>query len=162
MIQVGYAAVVNNNNLTNDMTLSVKLMSPNAQIPTYGSGYAAGLDVYSAYDYTIPSHTRMMINTDIAMSWEGDDAMNYYLRVAPRSGLALKNIDVAAGVCDYDYRNSIKVILVNHGNEDYQVKRGDRVAQLILEKIKRFNHIVIVDELTETQRGQNGFGSTGR
>lgn len=146
----------------NKMTLSVKLMSDFAQQPTYGDPGAAGLDVYSAYDYIIPAHSRVIVSTDIAVSWEGRKASSYYMRIAPRSGLACKNIDVAGGICDESYRGVYKVILVNHGNKDYEVKRGDRVAQLILTKIKRFDHIVLVDELKETQRGQNGFGSTGR
>lgn len=84
-----------------------------------------------------------------------------YARVAPRSGLAWKNfIDVGAGVVDYDYRGNVGVILFNHGKEDFVIKRGDRVAQLILEKIATPD-VVEVDDLDETDRGAGGFGSTG-
>jgi deoxyuridine 5'-triphosphate nucleotidohydrolase len=80
---------------------------------------------------------------------------------APRSGLAVKNfIDVGAGVVDYDYRGNVGVVLFNHGEEDFVVKRGDRVAQLILERICTAD-AVEVDELPGTERGEGGFGSTG-
>ena len=84
-----------------------------------------------------------------------------YARIAPRSGLALKkSIDVGAGVVDSDYRGEVGVILFNHGDQDFEVKMGDRIAQLILEKIDT----PVVEEvqgLEETVRGSGGFGSTG-
>ena len=84
-----------------------------------------------------------------------------YGRIAPRSGLAWKkHIDVGAGVIDADYRGNVGVVLFNHGEEDLQVKRGDRIAQLILEKIS-YADIVEVDDLDATARGDGGFGSTG-
>ena len=84
---------------------------------------------------------------------------NIYL--APRSGLAWKNsIDVGAGVIDYDYRGNVGVILFNLGDVDFEVKKGDRIAQLILEKISMAPAIE-VDELAATERGAGGFGSTG-
>ena len=85
----------------------------------------------------------------------------YHFHLAPRSGLALKNfIDTGAGVVDYDYRGNVGVILFNHGESDFEVKRGDRIAQLILERICMAD-AVEVDELSETVRGAGGFGSTG-
>jgi len=87
--------------------------------------------------------------------------MGTYARVAPRSGLAWKNfIDVGAGVVDYDYRGNVGVNLFNHGKEDFVIKHGDRVAQLILEKICTPD-VVEVDDLEDTDRGAGGFGSTG-
>jgi len=80
---------------------------------------------------------------------------------APRSGLAWKNhIDVGAGVVDADYRGNVGVILFNHGEADFTVKQGDRVAQLILEKVE-IARVVEASELPDTQRGEGGFGSTG-
>jgi dUTP pyrophosphatase len=85
----------------------------------------------------------------------------HYGRVAPRSGLAWKkSIDVGAGVIDEDYRGNVGVILFNFGDEDFVIKQGDRVAQLILEKIST-PEVEEVDELPETSRGDGGFGSTG-
>ena len=82
-------------------------------------------------------------------------------RIAPRSGLAAKHmIDTGAGVIDADYRGQVKVLLFNHGDADFAVKPGDRVAQLILERIYT-PEIEVVDELEESVRGAGGFGSTG-
>lgn len=84
-----------------------------------------------------------------------------YGRVAPRSGLAWKNfIDVGAGVIDQDYRGNVGVILFNHSDVDFDVKKGDRIAQLICERIAHPN-VVEVKSLSETARGEGGFGSTG-
>jgi dUTP pyrophosphatase len=119
------------------------------------------MDVFSAIDESIPPRTRKLVGTGISVSWKGCDAEHYYLRVAPRSGLAAKSsIDVSAGVVDYDYRGEVFVLLVNHHNENqFEVKKGDKIAQLIMEKINR-PIIGTVTEHTETKRGTGGFGST--
>ena len=86
---------------------------------------------------------------------------NTYARIAPRSGLAVKKfIDTGAGVVDYDYRGEVGVVLFNHAEEDFEVKKGDRIAQLILERIS-MAEVVETDELFATERGAAGFGSTG-
>lgn len=82
-------------------------------------------------------------------------------RIAPRSGLASKHmIDTGAGVIDADYRGQVKVLLFNHGEKDFEVKEGDRVAQLVLERIYT-PEVLEVQELEESVRGAGGFGSTG-
>lgn len=82
-------------------------------------------------------------------------------RIAPRSGLASKNfIDTGAGVIDADYRGQVKVLLFNHAETDFEVNEGDRVAQLIIERIYT-PEIQVVEELEESVRGEGGFGSTG-
>ena len=82
-------------------------------------------------------------------------------RIAPRSGLAVKHsIDTGAGVIDSDYRGQVKVLLFNHSEVDFEIKEGDRIAQLVLERIYT-PEILVVDELEETIRGAGGFGSTG-
>jgi dUTP pyrophosphatase len=82
-------------------------------------------------------------------------------RVAPRSGLAAKHsIDVGAGVIDYDYRGPVKVILFNLSDADFAIKQGDRIAQLVLERIHTPD-VVVVEKLADTVRGAGGFGSTG-
>ena len=138
--------------------LKVKKLSEFATIPKRGSPYAAGFDLSSAYDVDIPPCGKALVKTDISISIPP----NTYARIAPRSGLALKNfIDVGAGVVDYDYRGNVGVILFNHSQDDYFcVERGDRIAQLILEKISMAD-VVEVDELDETARADGGFGSTG-
>mmetsp|Transcript_32204 Transcript_32204/g.44684 ORF Transcript_32204/g.44684 Transcript_32204/m.44684 type:complete len:168 (+) Transcript_32204:142-645(+) len=138
-------------------TLRVKKLSENATIPTRGSAHAAGYDLSSAYDCVVPKRGKYLVKTDISIAIpEGT-----YARVAPRSGLAWKHsIDVGAGVVDFDYRGNVGVILFNLSEEDFQVKTGDRVAQLILERIMTPS-VVEVDDLDDTTRGAGGFGSTG-
>jgi dUTP pyrophosphatase len=137
--------------------LKVKKLSEFATIPKRGSPYAAGFDLCSAHDIDIPPCGKALVKTDISISIP----LNTYARIAPRSGLALKNfIDVGAGVVDYDYRGNVGVVLFNHQDDYFCVKRGDRIAQLILEKISMAD-VVEVDELDETARADGGFGSTG-
>ena len=84
-----------------------------------------------------------------------------YGRIAPRSGLAAKHgVDVGAGVIDADYRGEVKILLINHSDVKFDIKKGDRIAQLVLERIS-LAELNEVSELEETQRGQKGFGSTG-
>lgn len=137
--------------------LRIKKLSPNAIVPQRGSPHSAGVDLSSAVDMTIPAGERAMVKTDLAIACpEGT-----YGRIAPRSGLALKKgIDVGAGVVDSDYRGPVGILLFNFGKEDFEIKRGDRVAQLILEQII-LSEVVECDDLDETVRGEGGFGSTG-
>lgn len=146
------------NTASSKEVLQVKRLSENATIPKRGSDGAAGYDLYSASDCVIPARGKGLVPTEISI------AIPYgtYARIAPRSGLAWKNsIDTGAGVVDYDYRGPVGVILFNHGDADFQVKKGDRVAQMILERITT-PEIVEVAELSDTKRGAGGFGSTGR
>lgn len=135
----------------------VKKLSEYATIPTRGSAGAAGYDLHAAYDGVVPKRGKALIKTDISMAIDP----SVYGRVAPRSGLAWKNsIDVGAGVIDSDYRGNIGVILFNHGDEDFTVKRDDRIAQLVFEKIEIVDFDE-VEDLDESARGEGGFGSTG-
>lgn len=112
---------------------------------------------YSAYDTVVPARGKALVKTDIQI----EVPYGTYGRVAPRSGLAWKNfIDVGAGVIDQDYRGNVGVILFNHSDVDFDVKKGDRIAQLICERIV-YPKVVEADTLTETARGEGGFGSTG-
>lgn len=145
----------------NQIELKVKLLDTSAKLPCYSSAWAAGMDVHATYSIVVPAGKTQLVKTGIAVSWSGPDASNYYLRVAPRSGLALKSgIFVNAGVIDWDYRGEIGVVLYNSSNIDFQINSGDRIAQMILEKINRVN-VVQVNELDNTTRGTGGFGSTG-
>ena len=129
-----------------------------AYAPMKGSKYAAGFDLRSAYEYVVPARGKELIKTDLQV--EVPDGT--YGRVAPRSGLAWKNyIDVGAGVIDADYRGNVGVILFNHSNEDFKVLPGDRIAQLICEKIT-YPELQEVPTLDNTDRGEGGFGSTGK
>merc|ERR1712083_505235 len=138
-------------------TLLVCKLSENALIPTKGSKTAAGYDLYSAYDYVIPGQGKVIAKTDISIRVPDGT----YGRVAPRSGLAAKShIDVGAGVIDQDYTGNVGVVLFNHAATDFEVKKGDRIAQLICEKIE-YPEIEEVPSLNSTERGEGGFGSTG-
>lgn len=145
------------------MNLNIKKLNDNATVPTYGSSCAAGLDLHSSIDFDILPKTRKLISTGISISWNGDNENEYYMRIAPRSGLSVKNnIDIGAGVVDYDYRGEIFVCFINNDNDKtYTIKKGDRIAQMILERINRFDNIIIVETHSETTRGTGGFGSTG-
>ena len=145
------------------MQLFVKKLNEDSVIPTYGSSCAAGLDLYAYGDHVIPANSRIPIPTGISIEWHGSNAQEYYMRVAPRSGLSVKKcIDIGAGVVDYDYRGQIFVCFINNGNEEYVINSGDRIAQMILERINRFVQISEIDEHTKTDRGEGGFGSTGK
>jgi dUTP pyrophosphatase len=137
--------------------LLVRKLSKNATLPVRSTKNAAGYDIAAAHSVTIPKKGRMLVKTDLAIALpEG-----YYGRIAPRSGLALKHgIDVGAGVIDPDYRGPLGVVLFNHGDTDFEVKQGDRIAQLIIESIAT-PKVIEVDSLNETERKSGGFGSTG-
>ncbi|KAF7241520.1 Deoxyuridine 5'-triphosphate nucleotidohydrolase, mitochondrial [Varanus komodoensis] len=133
-------------------------LSENAFTPSRGSSRAAGYDLYSAYDCEIPASGKAIVKTDIQIALPA----GCYGRVAPRSGLAAKHfIDVGAGVIDEDYRGNVGVVLFNFGKEPFKVKKGDRIAQLICERIY-YPEIEEVQVLDETDRGSGGFGSTGQ
>ena len=145
------------------MQLFVKKLNADSIIPTYGSSCAAGLDLYAYGEHIIPANKRLGIPTGISIEWHGSEAQEYYMRIAPRSGLSVKkSIDIGAGVVDYDYRGQIYVCFINNGDEDYVIKSGDRIAQMILERINRFLLISEIEEHTQTERGDGGFGSTGK
>ncbi|NXB15190.1 DUT protein, partial [Rhagologus leucostigma] len=133
-------------------------LSENAFAPSRGSARAAGYDLYSAYDCVIPPMEKAVVKTDIQIALPS----GCYGRVAPRSGLAAKHfIDVGAGVIDEDYRGNVGVVLFNFGKETFEVKRGDRIAQLICERIY-YPELEEVEALDDTERGEGGFGSTGK
>ena len=145
------------------MELNIKRLKEDALIPQYGSKYAAGLDIFSYNDYEVLPNTRILVSTGVSMAMSGPLAKEYYLRVAPRSGLSVKSsIDIGAGVVDYDYRGEVFVCFINNGLNSYKITKGDRIAQLIPTKIATFDNINVVEDLQDTERGNNGFGSSGK
>jgi len=137
--------------------LLIKRLSEKAILPTRGSHFAAGYDLYSAEAKLIPARGKALVNTQISIAVP----VGTYGRVAPRSGLASKfMIDTGAGVIDADYRGVVYVLLFNFLDKDFEVQEGDRIAQLIIEKIET-PEVLEVEDLGETLRGTNGFGSTG-
>ena len=128
-------------------------------LPAYATDGAAGMDVVSAETVTIAPGARHAVATGLALAIPA----GYEIQVRPRSGLALKHgitVPNTPGTIDSDYRGELKVILINHGDDSFAIARGDRVAQLVLAPVvqARWDE---VDELTETERGAGGFGSTG-
>ena len=130
-------------------------------IPSYMSIQAAGMDLYANIESSIlikPGKFKT-IPTGITIALpEG-----YEAQIRPRSGLAMKyGITVlnGPGTVDADYRGEINIILINFGKQDFKINRGDRIAQMVINKFEQVN-MVEVDELPESSRGQKGFGSTG-
>ena len=137
-------------------SFQVKLNYEDAQSPTRGSDEAAGYDLYSYESETVVPKQIKLIDTGISIRVpEGT-----YGRIAPRSSVSKKGILINAGVIDRDYRGPVKVMVHNLSNNDYVIKKNDRIAQLILEKIKT-PPVELVEELDDTVRGEGGFGSTG-
>lgn len=137
--------------------LKVKLMGQDAKLPTRGSALAEGLDLYSPIDEIIPAKGFKLIKLDIAI----EPPIGYYTRIAARSGYGAKGILCHPGTIDEDYRGNLGVILYNFTDNDFKIAKGDRIAQLIVEK----SHIISVvecEELKDTVRGSGGFGSTGK
>lgn len=129
------------------------------ELPAYATQGAAGMDVLSAEDVTIAPGARHAVATGLAMAIP----LGFEIQVRPRSGLALKHgitVPNTPGTIDSDYRGELKVILINHGSDPFEIRRGDRVAQLVLAPVTRAVWLA-VDELDETERGEGGFGSTG-
>ena len=126
-------------------------------MPTKGSAKAAGHDLYASERTEIPAGGQVMIGSGIAIQLPH----NTYGRIAPGSGLAVKYYRLAtnASVIDSDYRGEVKVVLVNQGNQPDRVEQGDRIAQLIIEKITN-KELQEVAELDDTIRGNQGFGSS--
>ncbi|KAH7567282.1 hypothetical protein ACOSP7_010908 [Xanthoceras sorbifolium] len=137
--------------------LRVKKLSEKAVLPSRGSPLAAGYDLSSATETKVPARGKALVPTDLSIAIP----VGTYARVAPRSGLAWKHsIDVGAGVIDADYRGPVGVILLNHSDVDFEVKVGDRIAQLVIERIMTPD-VLEVEDLDSTVRGEGGFGSTG-
>jgi dUTP pyrophosphatase len=137
--------------------LNFKRLDPRAVLPTRGSTAAAGLDLYSIEDIEIPPHQRVLARTGLSVAIP----QGFYGRVAPRSGLAVKNgLDVLAGVIDSDYRGEVCCALLNTGDASIELPMGSRLCQLIIEQIIT-PAPAWADELEETSRGTGGFGSTG-
>ena len=139
----------------------VKKLDDAAILPSKGSKYAAGLDLYAIKDYTIKPGETVMIGTGLAMA----PPNGTFIAIAARSGLATKQGLAPAnklGIVDEDYRGEVKVALYNHSSETRTVKAGDRIAQAIVIPYFGIDFITEVDELPETERGDGGFGSTGK
>jgi dUTP pyrophosphatase len=141
-----------------DFSVKVKRLHPAAKLPEHGTNWAVGADLCCLEAFTIQPRERKSVPTGLAV----EIPHGWYGRVAPRSGLAARHgVDTLAGVVDCDYRGELLVLLINLGNEPVNFKAGDRIAQLIIERAAVCDY-VWADELSETERGDGGFGSTGK
>ena len=140
--------------------LKVKKLNTKAQIPAYQTVEAAGFDLHSTEEVVIAPNERKLIGTGLAF----DIPNGYEIQIRPRSGLAYKHgITVlnTPGTIDSDYRGEIKVLLINHSTESFEIKVGERIAQAVIKEVIQAT-FEEVEELSETLRGAGGFGSTGK
>ncbi len=130
-------------------------------LPSYETDSAAGMDIRAALDESIILKVgeRILIPTGLIMALPN----GYEAQIRPRSGLAIRNgitMLNSPGTIDSDYRGEIKVIAINHGQEDFVINHGDRIAQMVISPVVQLP-VKEVSELDETERGEGGFGSTG-
>ena len=140
------------------MNIKIKKLNSEAKTPTYGHPNDAGMDFFSTKDYLIPTGSRILVETGISMAIP----TGYVGLLWDKSGLGNKNgLTVLGGVIDCGYRGEIKVIIQNHGQGKYQIKKGQKIAQMLIQPIQSCT-LEQVDSLEEnTSRGEGGFGSTG-
>jgi len=145
------------------MTIEIRLKRlPHGEglpLPAYATEHAAGMDVVSAEELTLAPGSRYAVATGFAIAIPA----GYEVQVRPRSGLALRHGITCLntpGTIDADYRGEVKVILANLGSEPFDIRRGDRIAQLV-PAVVQYARFTEVEELDETVRGAGGFGSTG-
>ena len=144
---------------TEKILFKVKKIKENAIIPKYATLGDAGMDLFSTEDYLVKSGERVLVSTGLQFEFP----QGYELQIRPRSGLALKHgisMPNTPGTVDAGYRGEIGVIIINHGKEDFSIKKGDKIAQAVLNKFE-IADIQEVAELGESERGSEGFGSTG-
>jgi len=144
---------------TNDSPLVLPvLVGAGGALPEYGSSGAAGADLRASEAVVIPPGGRAAVPTAVRLEIPPGHAG----LVWPRSGLAVRHgIDTLAGVIDSDYRGEVRVVLVNHGDQPFTIAAGDRVAQLLVQRVERALFRV-AGAVTDSGRGSGGFGSTGR
>ena len=140
----------------------IKKLNPAVQLPSYKTDGASGMDLMAFIDepIIIRPKTSCLVPTGLAVAFSSD----FEIQIRPRSGLAAKNnISVlnAPGTIDSDYRGELKVILFNHGDNDFLINNKDRIAQMILTPVIKMD-LEQTNDLPETIRGEGGFGSTGK
>ena len=144
------------------MKVLVKKLDPAVKLPSYKTKGASGMDLLAFIENSIniKPQTSKLITTGLSVAF----SEGYEIQIRPRSGLAAKsNISVlnTPGTVDSDYRGELKIIIYNHGNEDFVIKNGDRIAQIVLVPIVKME-FEETNDLPETIRGEGGFGSTGK
>lgn len=140
------------------MEVKIKLIRPEAEIPSYGREGDAGLDLYSCEDFILEPKKRHIFKLGFALELSGGTVA----LVWDRSGMAVKHgVHSLAGVIDSNYRGEVSITLYNTSNESWHCKAGDRIAQLVIQRFEKVN-LKQVDKLSETERGENAYLSSGR
>ena len=147
--------------------LNVKVFNDGGQLPKYMTECAAGMDVYAKLEENETIFVNPGYSTPISTGIYIEIPEEYEAQIRPRSGLALKHSITVAnspGTIDADYRGEIKIILINHGSETFEVKNGDRIGQMVFNKIEKvkWNEVKNKSDLSETIRNEGGFNSTGK
>ena len=140
----------------------VKKINPNVQLPAYKTAGASGMDLMAFIEepITLAANSSCLVPTGLSIAFLED----YEMQIRPRSGLAAKNCITVLntpGTIDSDYRGEIKIILFNHGKEEFIINNKDRIAQIILTPVVKMD-LEETDDLPNTLRGKSGFGSTGK
>ena len=140
----------------------IKKLDPSVKLPEYKTSGASGMDLiaFIKKPINVKSKTSSLIPTGLTVAF----SENYEIQIRPRSGLAVKNnltVLNSPGTIDSDYRGEIKVVIYNHGNTDFIINNGDRIAQMVLSPIVKMK-LEETNDLPESIRGEGGFGSTGR
>lgn len=151
--------------MNNTILLKIKRLSSeynDIPLPSYATSGSSGMDVRAAIkdELIIPKGKIVLVPTNLSIEIED----GYEIQVRPRSGLAINNgigLLNSPGTIDSDYRGEIKIIMINLGEEDFVLHRGDRIAQLVLSKVYKAD-IIETDNLNNTKRGDGGFGHTGK
>jgi len=145
--------------LSENLKIKIKKIKENAIIPSYAHEDDAGVDLYSTEDYVLNPGQRVLVSTGVRIAIP----LGYEGQTRPKSGLALNygiSICNSPGTIDSGYRGEVRVIVINHGNEEFKIIKGMKIAQMIFNKVEKAE-FEEVEELDDTKRGESGFGSTG-
>ena len=138
------------------MELKIKRIHPEAKLPSYGHKGDAGLDLFSCADYVLGAGEVKAIQTGIKVAIP----RGYVGLIWDKSGISLKGVHKLAGVVDAGYRGEVQVVMINLGNTPYEIKKGMKIAQMLVQPISEVE-VIEAEDLDDTLRGEDGFGSTG-
>lgn len=138
------------------MKLKIKKLHPDAKAPTYANKTDAGMDMYSVEDIVILPNHRALVKTGLAMEFP----KGYVALVWDKSGVAKNGLTKVGGVIDSGYRGEYKIMLHNISSKPYVIKKGQKIAQILIQKVFQ-PEIEVVEDLSDSSRGKGGFGSTG-
>ncbi len=138
------------------MKIKIKKLHPDAIVPKYAHTGDAGMDLFSVEDLILKPNYRAKVKTGISIELP----KGYVSLIWDKSGIASKGIKTMGGVIDCGYRGEYIVVLVNLSSENYEIKKGQKIAQVLIQKVEN-PKIEIVEELSSTSRGDGGFGSSG-